>query len=50
MGKNSGNFVNDEQLNLLTQLETEIHKYNENPTSYPGFVGMLDAPGNSTHF
>ena len=37
--------TNPEQLEILAKIETEIKKYDDDPESYEGFVGMLDAPG-----
>ncbi len=48
--QNQGHFVNAEQLEILARLETEIHKYAKEGKHYRGFIGMLDAPGNTYKF
>lgn len=44
-GQNQGGFRNQQQLDILARLETEIRDYHDNPEEYGGFVAMLDAPG-----
>ena len=44
-GNNEGGFINKEQLNIFKDFETQIQKYDEQGSSYPGYCRMLDAPG-----
>jgi hypothetical protein len=44
-GGNDGGFVNSEQKEILQKIEDKVSEYAKDPDSFPGWVGMLDAPG-----